>query len=275
MNSKKTLFLCLLVTIFSLSNGLAQSNYYYYQNQKVTKIKKYAKQELIFSKTFIERENKKKDSIASIPPLVSYVATNFLVPYVVKNVPKLFYKPEKYIKEHAQNSSLIESGETFNEAKSISYKNIVFDTINGKIQEDQALIINFKIGQIQNERINDIRYLDLVNYGYKYSPAKLKGTKDKINLIVEVLFQYIDSNGDIQTYKTNPISLLNQVPNGKIELINKKANITILPKMVFVTDVQIKVSEVNSRKKNMDKWLEFYTDNKDKLQSFLVKKIEG
>ena len=273
MNSKKIFIPFLLITIFSLSNAFAQTDYYYFKDDKVKKIKKYNRQELSINDSIVER--KPKDEKANTPAVITYLATNFLVPYVVKNVPKLFYKPEKYIKEHAQNSSLIESGEKFNEAKSISYKNIVFDTINGEIKEDEALIINFKIGQIQNERVNNLRYLDLVNYGYKYSPAKLKGPKDKINLIIEVLFQYIDSNGDIQTYKTNPISLMNQVPNGKIELIDKKTNITILPKMVFVTDVQIKVSEVNSRKKNMDKWLEFYTDNKDKLQTFLVKKIEG
>jgi len=283
MNSKKTLILWLLIAISSLSNALAQTDYYYFQNQKVTKIKKYAKQELMFSKTFIERENEKKDSVASIAPLVTYVATNFLVPYAVKNVPKLFYKPEKYIKEHGKNYSFLNDKNnnlenSFNYQKAMTYKTVLYDTINNKLIEDEALNLNFNIVQIEVNRQNTkdtFSYLELVKYSYKYSPVKLKGAAGKVNLLVEVNFQYFDYNGQLQTHKTQPISISEKVPDGKESFKNQKKNITVLPKMTFVTGVEVKVTEVNSRKKDMDKWLEFYTSNNDKLQSFLVKKIEG
>jgi hypothetical protein len=44
--------------------------------------------------------------------------------------------------------------------------------------------------------------------------------------------------------------------------------------MQLVTSVQVKVTEVNSRKKDFDKWLEAYTNNKDKIQSFIIDNVK-
>lgn len=35
----------------------------------------------------------------------------------------------------------------------------------------------------------------------------------------------------------------------------------------------MKVTEINSRKKDMDKWLEFYNKSKDKIQSFAIDQL--
>lgn len=208
----------------------------------------------------------------------TFILNDIVIPLFVKYVPKLLYHPQKFIKEHHATHSLING--TLSTNNFVDIKNIIYSKkLLMKNQEKGVTAINiiFKLGSIHvdGDANNTVNYLELTGLKFNYSEAKLKSATHRINLNIEVIYHYINSKHKQKTITLQPFFLNNVIPDGesKIEAFEGE-KVRLLPKMYVVTAVQIKVTEINSKKKFMDTWLEVYHDNKDILSSTLKEVVK-
>ncbi|WP_298896806.1 hypothetical protein [uncultured Psychroserpens sp.] len=274
---KKQLLFLTITSLLLFFNSHSQSTFYSLENNKVKSIKKNESTSII---QFVDNEDdNNKDAFTT------FLFNNLLFPLVRDNISKLFYNPKKFIYEQAGFHSFIEYDHgsprlksDFNNQDLIYFQQYIFDfkdNNNAPINPIKAIELSFKIEKTAaNNAQSDqtINLLSLAKAELNYSGAKIKNNKKEINLIVEVLFNYYDSYGELRAFKTEPYNISKISANGSQNTITDKKQ--ILPNMKIVTSVQIKVTEVNSRKKDLDKWLELYTENKDKIQSFIFDNIK-
>ena len=271
---KTTAKLLILASMLVGPNLWGQSKYYYNANG-IDHISKYPKHKLMF----------KEDAIQTIgvEALPEFLLTQILIPLAIDNIPKLFYNPKKYIKEHAAEHIFDDvQGNSFNSSfpnqQQMVYQTLLYETENdAKEDKDalKALELIFTLGMVKIESKSHTK-LALHSVEYNYTPVKLRSHQKagKVNLVVELLFSYINQEGDILEYTTEPFNLKARVPDKAGTAKPQRKNMLILPHMQTVLKVEAKVTEVNARKKHMDKWLEVYGNYKDKFKDFVIEQIE-
>lgn len=269
MKPKKIITPLMVMLFCSIAIGQTKSMKYYSVDNKEIKpssFKKTSKNEISFNSLSEDEE------AAS----VQFIVSKIVVPFVFNNISKLFYKPENYIKEHSAKKSLINEKNIVNDLN--KKNNIVYTkTIkNLKGSEEKSLILEFNIEDVYTEKedlIDNFRLIKLSSYQLNYTNAKITNSSSKINIIGEIIIKYVDEFCEYKTYKTDPFTIAGIQPNGEKKSLEKTGATYPLPKMKYATSIEIKITEVNSKKKHMDKWLETYTKNKGTLQTFTIDHI--
>ena len=183
-----------------------------------------------------------------------------LIPHILKHAPKLFYNPKKYMKEYGTDGSLLTESDfrKFGSIKTITYKQ--------ESKGEVLTMLGFKL--IDSSMPMGYRGIFLTDAKFNYTPVKLKTRHFKTNVVIELIFNYYDKDNKKQVFNLKPINLNNITPG---EAFTKNHNyIQLIPPMKTIESLQIKITEVNSRKKDWDKWLELYNENQDKLKDYLL-----
>lgn len=88
---------------------------------------------------------------------------------------------------------------------------------------------------------------------------------------MELLVNYFDDSGNKNSLELNPFVLSGYIPKGEKSTVNNFDTIfRLIPINKVITSLQIKVTEVNGRKKDWDKLLELFNKNKDKGQDYII-----
>lgn len=255
----KKITLLLALTIFSFGFSFSQEETekgYWYTTKSVEKFKKDVSKSLITTKCV-------DTTILTTKSITSTVAT-LAIKYAFKNVSKLFYNPEKFIKTHSANFKL------YNSSNILDFNTINCITYLKQSKEKDFMSLNFSLNSI---KFNGKSYksINLESFLYKYTNVKLKNKHYKVNIVAEIVVNYFNKNGELVTLELDPFILSGYTPKGEAAVTNKYAEISrIIPTENAITNIKIKVSEVNTRKKDWDKFLKLFNDNRDKAQTFIL-----
>ncbi|MBL4662376.1 MAG: hypothetical protein JKY22_02175 [Flavobacteriaceae bacterium] len=195
--------------------------------------------------------------------------TSILITELVKNLPKLFYNQNKYIKEYGASYSLF--GNTSKKPiKSFTYEKTGIDSNKNKVIISQ---LKFKVKDLSY--LNKYRLITLSNFIINYTPVKLSKKNKFVNLVAEITLHYYDANHIKKELKLSPITIKNIIPNNfSNPNPNPKNNYSqLIPPIENIENIELKLTEVNSRKKDWDKWLEIFDNNKDKITNLLKELI--
>ena len=215
---KISIYITIIAWCFTI-NSASQEKYYKVENNKIVSIgKKLSKNQITFSKKRIQIES----------ALTTFLATNFVIPILFDKIPTLLYNPKKYIKENNAAYSFIDF-ENYNykipfaSQEIMYYKKIIFDTINTDEfkGEKTAIEANFNIHHLDKDN-KKISLLELDTFDYYYTSVKLKSNGKKVNLIIEISVNYINTFNEAKTLKLQPLSIEKVVPDGKKNLVNPK-----------------------------------------------------
>ena len=212
------------------------------------------------------KENNKFLENVNIP---KFLINEIIFPLIIKNLSKVFYNPKKYVKEHAASLSFLKDlsvQSPFTETTFIQYEREIFNTKNDTIGKT-TLSALFQIDKIKvNDSLNEfVDYISINNLNYYYSDVKIKSNAKEVNLIFQIIFKYLDQDHNTKEFKITPFSISKIKPEKtKVEIDNHSKQKKLLPKMYIITKMQIKVSEINSKKKHMDQWFKLYSDNQKK-----------
>ena len=245
---------------------------YHAELNKDNKVSKIIKDTLKAPKIKIEFEEQQNFKTSST--LIGFAINNIISPLIFNTIDKLFYKPENFIKKYSKSHSLISKNRAQNLDK---YKKLVFKRYRDK---KDLISIEFSLTKknIAHSNGDTIPYtiLQLNSLKYKYTTVKLKKKHPKVNLIVSVSANYFDSNGHLQTLNLTPFVFSNQIPKGENSsaIEPKKETYRFISNALALKTIHLEITEINSRKKDWDSWLELYNNNKEKLQSFTLEKID-
>ncbi|TRX58751.1 hypothetical protein FNH22_12810 [Fulvivirga sp. M361] len=193
-----------------------------------------------------------------------------LLPHLIDLAPKLFYNPKKYMKESGVDVSLLKTAKANYEIQKFdAIKTITYEKMSGATTITR---LDFKLSDIEHTVLKGSRAIELSNAVFNLTPVKLKAKHKKTNVIIEITLNYYDKDKKMHSFSLNPIELKNVTPGQAYTLKGKY--IQIIPEMEAVENIKIKVTEVNSRKKDWDKWLEWYKGNKDDLEKIITDLIE-
>lgn len=250
----KNLVLLMVVFLVASSQLLSQNNETKFYSQNGTKVS-----EEILSNIeeviLIEDNSKPKPKVkAFLPPIVGSA-----IPYLVKYLPKLFYNPKKYIKESQTNYSLfgVAAKKPLN---SFSYEK------TGKNSKDLTTTISkldFTVTDLPY--LPNYKLIDLASYHFAYTPVKLSNKNKSVNLVAEITLYYYDAKNVRQELKLSPITIKNIVPKKGSKATSADGLRQVIPPMDNIENIELKLTEVNARKKDWDKWLERFENNQDKL----------
>lgn len=252
----KPFFFYLLVccaVVFSPLNAQSQ-NYYSYQNGRIVMGMRSG-----VTDTLIFHSDVNEDFAVTSGAISLVLGT--LVPKLVENVPKLFYNPEHYIKESlASRSCLHRDGSTtgLGELQHIQFKKMA--------GAEPLAILNFAIGDIFLEK----GYLNIALESAKINETavRLKPQNHTLNVVVEVFFHYYNAQQQKLVHTVEPF-VLNNVVTGPYHS-PKDQKIRLIPKFALLERIDIKVTEVNARKKDWDAYLSLYQEHSGKLSGYLL-----
>lgn len=272
---KKTYILTLVSCIF-ITFGEAQDKETYFHVGNDSKIisigEKYSKSEINFSSV--------KPAAIGGGAVGSFLVTKIILPIIFDNISTLFYNPDKYIKENNAAYSFIDFNSykiktPLNSHQAFSFIKTIYDSKTGNVLNNpkKAIEATFNLRHISNGN-QKMTILELNSFDYNFTSVKLKSKGKKVNLIFEITVNYINTLNEVKTLNLQPVNLNRLSPNGsKNTNLSKDKIHLVLQNLYFIQSISMKVTEVNSRKKDMDKWLELYTKNKDKIQSFTIDQL--
>lgn len=246
------LLICCLL-LYVPSNAQAE-NYYSYQNGRIVVGMRSG-----ITDTLIFHTDAKED--ASVASGAVSLVLGILVPKLVENVPRLFYNPENYIKESlAAKSCLHHDGShtRLGELHHIQYKKMA--------GEVPLAIFNFTIGDMFMEK----GYLDISLESAKINETavRLKPMYHDLNVVVEVFFHYYNAQQQKLVHAVEPF-VLTDMATGPYHA-PKDQKIRLIPKFELLERIDIKVTEVNARKKDWDAYLSFYKEHSGQLAGYLL-----
>lgn len=233
---------------------------YYLIEDNLVKTQSYSqiKQELLFQK------------IAETKSLKGFVLTT-VIKEGLKILPSLFYKPEKFIKEYGIGKSFINKEKLALEDIS-TYKGMSYE----KKGDDKILTqLNFSLIPLFDSK-NGYTIIQLDSFRHNRSAVKLKkGNKgqQKVNMRISLGFKYFDSNNLSREYKIAPLIIKGISPGKQYEL-GTEVPLQLIPPMNVIQEVEVRITEVNMRKKYWDKLLKVYDDNREKIEGTILKIIE-
>jgi len=271
MTTTKLIFIILFLSLAQLH---AQSTKFYFTNSDTTKVDHIDVQNVkhtIELESVVKERDKETEALSLAPSFI----LSTVVPILFKQVGKWFYNPKNYIKEYGAVHSFYDSKSGF---KKLPTTGKITIKTTGKLPDNVEREISrftFELDSILNK---NGYYQIALSEGYlNYTPVKLKSNHKKVNVVLEMKFIFYDSQDFKREYSLNPIKLsevcaISGKKNGNEIKIEKKLY-QIIPRMNVLESVQLKVTEINSRKKDWDKWLEFYNKNEGKISSFVLEKI--
>jgi hypothetical protein len=192
------------------------------------------------------------------PPLTSVILDGLM-----KYLPKLFYNPNKYIKEYGVSHPLFQD-EHQKFIESFTYEKT---GVNSKKETVSISQLKFEVKDISY--LNNYKVITLSNFKINRSPVKLSSKNKFVNLVAEITLYYYDVNHAKKELKLLPLKVKNIVPGSSITASSTINSSQIIPPINNIEKIELKLTEVNSRKKDWDKWLELYDTNKDKLTELL------
>lgn len=209
------------------------------------------------------------------------IVSSIIIPFAIKNINKLVYKPEKYIKDSSAELKLFNLDSIIDinnyENKKISYLNMCHlkDSTYSSNME-----LNFSLNKAKGNLGNKYCILNFDSYIFKYTNVKLTKKHDKVNIMISIDVNYFNPNGQPYTYSLKPIEIEKEIPKGdqsKLVCLKKmkKEVFRYIPTVNQIKSIVININEVNSRKKVWDKWLEIYNEKKDDLKDKVIEKIKG
>ncbi len=214
---------------------------------------------------------------------IGAIVMSTIVPYVVKKIPTLFYKPENFIKAYGTTLQYPETpialgagmkGESFD----LVYKKEGVKT--GQVDNNDPSIISslkFRFDPIQNNSLPGYFAVSLIAYRFEATQVKLKSEHQKINAVVELVFHYFDVQHQKQEFTFTPIKIEEiSLPKTQDFLVKGSANVLqIVPPMPIIESLTLRITEVNTRKKDWDKWLELYNAKEGELSNYLLQVISN
>lgn len=278
-NNLTTIYLFLLFSLisYSLFSQKKTTPFYYIENNKVKtigRIAPYSSFKLIDKKPKFE-VTKSLNTKGVIPNLIIEPITNFFV----NKLADLIYKPEKFIKSN--NASCLVLNEYNNktldifENKSLLYTNTSKPPYKSSFVNNN-LSLNFILKPYNN--FKDLFYtLKLESYIYNYTNVKLKRKHFKTNILIDISISYFDQYGILKKHSLKTIQIDDATPEGKnakLTPVKDSLGIRYIPTKFPIESINISVTEINTRKKVWDKWFKVYTDNKEKINEFILDKIE-
>ena len=83
-------------------------------------------------------------------------------------------------------------------------------------------------------------------------------------------------DGELKTLALEPFNLKKVIPKNNDTMVNifNKNNYRFIPITYPIKSIQIKISEVNAKKKSWDKWLAFFNKHKDDIKGYINGKLE-
>ncbi|WP_343487035.1 hypothetical protein [Allomuricauda sp. d1] len=248
-------FLGLFCFLFLVPSTAQQSqNFYRYDDGRVKiSTKTGIKDTLIFHSDV-------QDDFAMTSGAISLVL-GILVPKLVENVPKLFYNPENYIKESLVSRSFLHRDGSFTrlgELHHIEYRKMAGD--------EPLALFNFTIG----DTFMDNGYLDieLASAKINHTAVQLTSQNHNLNVVVEVFFHYYDAKQLKLVHVVEPFVINNAVTGPLYQPKDQK--IRLIPKFALLESIEVKVTEVNARKKDWDAYLSLYQEHSGKLSGYLL-----
>ncbi|QMU64796.1 MAG: hypothetical protein GKR88_11205 [Flavobacteriaceae bacterium] len=250
-----------LLTILSYNISVSQNKkdlgkIYSYENKKV--MIGFAKK----TKTSITKKCQKKIGPKNI---ASFIVAHLVLPYVFNNISKLFYNPNKYVKEHSDSYPLFKENaiEHIDNIRCLQYKKT-----NGN---KESLVINLTLKDFKNNK--NFKIVHFESLAYNYTNVKLKNNHHHVNVVVELFLEYYNSLGELKTFTLGTFNFNNMIPDAKNNSKDLEDIFTFVPTINPIKSIHIKVTEVNARKKDWDTWLELYNKHKDKIQSSVLETI--
>ena len=247
-------YFLILYALFCTPLHAQVENYYSYQEGRIAIVARTG-----VTDTLIFHADAKEDFAVTSGAISLVLGT--LVPKLVENVPRLFYNPEHYIKESlATKSCLYRDGShtRLGELHHIAYKKMA--------GEVPLAILNFTIGDIFMEK----GYLDIVLESAKINETavRLKPQHHDLNIVVEVFFHYYNAQQQKLVHAVEPF-VLNNMATGPYHA-PKSQKIRLIPKFELLERIDVKVTEVNARKKDWDAYLSFYQEHSGQLAGYLL-----
>lgn len=221
-----------------------------------------------------------KESIAAFGGLsgaIMGIVIGELVPILVEKVGLLAYNPKNYISEYG-TGYLFE----FNALQNASAIDKLIYTRMGVSNNSKHIISTFKfdlkpISESDADNLQAYTALALEEYQSNYTQVKLKNNGKKTNIVAAVTMVYFDQQDKKQELNLQPYKLSGIIPegsNGQIILIDEeKRNYQIIPPMKFIESITVKITDVNDRKKDWDKYLELFNGQKGNISGFLIDQI--
>lgn len=259
INIMKKIIILLTLTLQTVINVYSQEKTekgFWYDNKSVKSFKEDVSASKITTKCL-------DSSIITTKSITATLGT-LAIKYAFKNVSKLFYNPEKFIKTHGTNLKLYNKTNIldFN-----TYKCIIYEKKN---KQKNFMSLNFSLNDI-NFNGKSYKTINLDSFLYQYTNVKLKNKHHTINIVAEIVVTYFNNTGEVVALELDPFILSGYTPKGEDAITNTYTDISrILPTNNTITAIKIKVSEVNTRKKDWDKFLKLFNDNKEKAQTFII-----
>jgi len=201
-----------------------------------------------------------------------------LVPVLVEKVGLLAYNPKNYISEYG-TSYLFDK----NALKNTSNIDKIVFTRTGVRSNAKETISMFEfdlknISKGEAENLEGYTAIGLISFQSNYTKVKLKSSGKKANIVIEMTAVYYDPQDKKQELHLQPYKLSAIVPlgvnNGPNLIDSKKRNYQIIPPMKFIETLSIKITEVNDRKKDWDKYLELFNNQKGNISGFLIDQLK-
>ena len=202
-----------------------------------------------------------------------------LVPILVEKVGLLAYNPKNYISEYG-TTYLLELN-ALRDTRTLD--KIVYARSGIRNYSNDTIISKFKfdlkaVSKSTSNNIQAYRAIALEEYQSSYTRVKLKNSDNKTNIVANVTLVYFDEQDKKQELNLQPYKLGGVIPRGRnsktISIGPEKRNYQIIPPMKFIETVSIKITEVNDRKKDWDKYLELFNTQKGNISSFLIDQLK-
>lgn len=209
---------------------------------------------------------------------IAAIVVSSVIPYVVKKVPMLFYRPEHFIKEYGTTIRYPKTPLTLDAvAKGGSFHMLYLKEglRTGPGPNVDSLVIcglKFRFDPIQDDTLPGYFAVSLTGYEFEATQVKLKPGHQEINAVVGIVFSYFDAQNHKREFALTPINIQKISPPvaHELEEDGNTDKLQIVPPMTIIESIQISITEVNTRKKDWDKWLELYHENEGKLSNYLL-----
>jgi hypothetical protein len=210
-------------------------------------------------------ELNKKENLLTASNHITFIKNGLVS--LVRFLPKLIYKPNKYISENQTSFKF------FNNEQGISTISkdleLIFSvaSLNDDTDKPTKKMGNFIFEFGSYKENKGYYFLGLTSFELSHTLVKLKPKSNKVHLILEVLFEYYDSNNTKKEFVLEPFYIdYVQVPQ---RAVFQEPNYQLLPKMEVLESVTVKITEINTKKEQWDKWLGLYEKHQGKIPEIL------
>lgn len=206
-------------------------------------------------------ELRKTDSVLTGGGIPSIVQDGLIS--LIRFLPKLVYNPSKYIAENQASFNFFKNDQNIHRIdENLELLLTLESEKNNKIIPLGEFV--FDIGIYKQH--DGYYFMGLKEYRLNKTLAKLKEKSPNVHVILEVLFEYYDVSDTKQEFVLEPFYIdALQVPEVKVV---RNPKYQLLPKMKVLESVVVKVTEVNTKKQNWDKWLGLYEKHQGQIPLF-------